>query len=276
MKTAFSFCLGVLVFLNLPQAFAQEDSNEIKAQTPVLNPESSTLLADSSTLKSLDRTRYHISGVASIFPGFGIGHAVQGRWADRGWIITTGHFLTAAGFLFSTFLLGSAHGDQEAQIIGRVSNIAFIIASSLRVYEIADVWIAPGHKIENLSYKNSYYLSGITSIIPGFGIGHAIQGRWLDKGWIFTLGEILSLGGLIVAGNMASSPDSLTNSLGSTGLATVSFISYLIFKQLEINDVWEASSHYEVGQSPSLELKPIISLNARTGNNLGLSLKYSF
>lgn len=28
----------------------------------------------------------------------------------------------------------------------------------------------------------------------GFGLGHAIQGRWGKKGWVFTVGESLSLG----------------------------------------------------------------------------------
>src|SRR5215211_7901978 len=34
-----------------------------------------------------------------------------------------------------------------------------------------------------------YVGGGITATALGWGIGHAIQGRWLDRGWIFTLGE---------------------------------------------------------------------------------------
>src|SRR5262245_55241343 len=30
---------------------------------------------------------------------------------------------------------------------------------------------------------------GVLAIFPGFGIGQAVQGRWLEKGWMFTLGE---------------------------------------------------------------------------------------
>lgn len=36
--------------------------------------------------------------------------------------------------------------------------------------------------------------SAIFSIIPGFGLGHAIQGRYQSKGWIFTVVEAVGLG----------------------------------------------------------------------------------
>jgi hypothetical protein len=35
------------------------------------------------------------------------------------------------------------------------------------------------------------------SVLLGFGTGQAIQGRWHDTGWIFTLGEAVSLGAVI-------------------------------------------------------------------------------
>lgn len=31
---------------------------------------------------------------------------------------------------------------------------------------------------------------GVVSLMVGFGVGQAIQGRWSDTGWIFTVGEI--------------------------------------------------------------------------------------
>lgn len=33
----------------------------------------------------------------------------------------------------------------------------------------------------------------ILAISPGFGLGHLVQGRWLDRGWIYTVGEAASL-----------------------------------------------------------------------------------
>lgn len=37
----------------------------------------------------------------------------------------------------------------------------------------------------------SYVVGGVLGTYPvGLGIGHAIQGRWSQKGWIFTAGEL--------------------------------------------------------------------------------------
>jgi hypothetical protein len=45
------------------------------------------------------------------------------------------------------------------------------------------------------------------SVVVGFGAGQAIQGRWHDTGWIYTLGESLSLGAVILALPAAFSGD---------------------------------------------------------------------
>ena len=69
----------------------------------------------------------------------------------------------------------------------------------LKVYEAIDVYKAPGYKIEKTSDGTSNLVAGIASIFPGFGLGHALQGRWLDKGWIFTTGGILTAGGFLAS-----------------------------------------------------------------------------
>lgn len=38
--------------------------------------------------------------------------------------------------------------------------------------------------------KSRYVVGGIVESAYGFGIGHIVQGRWLEKGWVFTLGEV--------------------------------------------------------------------------------------
>src|SRR5690606_6489502 len=37
---------------------------------------------------------------------------------------------------------------------------------------------------------------GLAAMFIGFGVGQAVQGRWSDKGWIFTIGEGLAIAGL--------------------------------------------------------------------------------
>jgi hypothetical protein len=81
-----------------------------------------------------------------------------------------------------------------------------------------------------------YIIGGILGMYPGFGIGHAVQGRYMDKGWIFTVGELGSVAGLGVG---------LGNCLGThydepcdNALITVSVISFIGFKIWECIDVW--------------------------------------
>src|SRR5205085_907677 len=54
-----------------------------------------------------------------------------------------------------------------------------------------------------------YVLGGVIGTYPiGLGLGHAIQGRYMDRGWIFTVGELGSLA-VVLAGlqSFASSWD---------------------------------------------------------------------
>ena len=44
----------------------------------------------------------------------------------------------------------------------------------------------------------------LTALVVGFGIGHVAQGRWSERGWIFTVGDgvsAIALGGGLVAAN---------------------------------------------------------------------------
>jgi hypothetical protein len=38
-----------------------------------------------------------------------------------------------------------------------------------------------------------WLVGGLASVVLGFGIGQAVEGRWLDRGWIFTVGEGASI-----------------------------------------------------------------------------------
>lgn len=39
---------------------------------------------------------------------------------------------------------------------------------------------------------------GMANVFLGFGIGQAIQGRWSEKGWLFTLGSAASIAAIVV------------------------------------------------------------------------------
>ncbi|MCB0365314.1 MAG: DUF2799 domain-containing protein [Bdellovibrionaceae bacterium] len=59
----------------------------------------------------------------------------------------------------------------------------------------------------------------VTGMIVGFGAGHAIQGRYWDKGWIFTAGEGAAVGGLILSASQCDTKQAETK-VGGTAVQT--------------------------------------------------------
>ncbi len=85
--------------------------------------------------------------------------------------------------------------------------------------------------------KSRYVVGGILGTWPlGFGIGHAIQGRYTDKGWIFTVGELGSIS-LAVAGLGDCWAGSRYETCNG-GLVFAGVMAYVGFKVWEIVDLW--------------------------------------
>jgi hypothetical protein len=91
----------------------------------------------------------------------------------------------------------------------------------------------------------AYVLGGVLGTWPlGFGIGHAIQGRYLEKGWIFTVGEVGSLG-LMIAGIQNCTYEYSfygywSGACQNNGLLTLGVIGFVGFRIWEIVDLWAA------------------------------------
>lgn len=136
-----------------------------------------------------------------------------------------------------------------------------------------------------------YIVGGILGTYPlGFGLGHVIQGRWSEQGWIFTAGEGASLAVLLVgavgcAGRGISGSDDCTD--GQALLVGAGLIGYLGFRIWEIVDVWAAPpsqnrkynelKNYIQGEKTkdvktSLDLIPLF--DPYLGNGLALNLRF--
>jgi hypothetical protein len=89
----------------------------------------------------IDTTRYVIGGILGTYPGLGIGHAVQGRYSDRGWIFTAGEIgSTAVLAVGAARCLGTVYNrpcDDGLLTLGVVGLLGF------KIWEIIDVWVAP-------------------------------------------------------------------------------------------------------------------------------------
>ena len=84
--------------------------------------------------------RYVTGGVLSIYPGFGIGHAVQGVWLDRGWMFT----LAQAGFgalaVAEAFSCGLSSMVQDECEYGPTSGIGLVGFMVAYVWGAVDAW----------------------------------------------------------------------------------------------------------------------------------------
>ena len=127
--------------------------------------------------------------------------------------------------------------------------------------------------------QSRYITSGVVGLL-GFGIGHAIQGRWLERGWMFTAGSSLVVVGIVGSGVLSSSKSSSSRRSGSPrGLADfASFVSLLLVPSLPIFhiwgvvDTWWLPSHYKI---TNVDISSKF-YSYKDKNFIGLSLNYKW
>ena len=126
--------------------------------------------------------------------------------------------------------------------------------------------------------QGSYIGGGFVGTFVGFGIGHAIQGRYLKKGWIFTAGSILIpvgyVGAVFFALGAGYSGEKAVYGAAYTSLGVM--ILGLGLKIWEIIDVWMLPSHYKVVKEKPFQIKPLAFYDSDNKFHYGLSLNYQF
>ena len=124
--------LSVLLFTLSFQSFSEEDDS----------------FSNRERGKAISQGQYVVGGLAGIFPGFGIGHAIQGRYAEKGWIFTVGSFsMFAGGFGAVFFGMGAGYDSNNPLLIGAAYVFlgVMVIGVGLRIWEIVDAWMLPSH-----------------------------------------------------------------------------------------------------------------------------------
>lgn len=100
----------------------------------------------------INKGRYIVGGILATGYGFGIGHTVQGRWLERGWVFTTGEVGALALIVYGfhdvdrnswcrASELGTECGDRtrgRALILGGIA--AFV---GFHIWEVIDAWATP-------------------------------------------------------------------------------------------------------------------------------------
>jgi hypothetical protein len=153
MRTALS--LGLVAMLSSVAIAQPGASYPAPAPAPVMQVQ---LSLDEQFLmeRGYIKPNEHIGGglVAVLF-GLGVGHAVQGRWSDTGWIFTLGEGVSAVAFTYgfinvltcgdTPFAPPDGDGNTKpcrdrygyALVGGLVAGLVF------RVWEVADAFIGP-------------------------------------------------------------------------------------------------------------------------------------
>ncbi|MEZ4363748.1 MAG: hypothetical protein R3B48_26455 [Kofleriaceae bacterium] len=97
----------------------------------------------------LSTGRYVTGGVISSMYGFGIGHIIQGRWAERGWIFTVGETVGAALLIsgvedyVSSWSVDHAPTERQHRHANRKIVGGLFTLLGFRVVEIVDAWATP-------------------------------------------------------------------------------------------------------------------------------------
>ena len=123
----------------------------------------------------------------------------------------------------------------------------------------------PFSSVENRKFISSlrYIAGGLTSVFPGFGVGHAIQGRY-SEAVFFMLAE----GATVILAVKTEDEEELSKLL-------ITF-SALSFKLWEMGSAFKLPSHYKIVNQSPFQIKPLAFYDSDRSFHYGLSFKYKF
>ena len=159
--------------------------------------------------------RYVAGGILSILPGFGLGHAIQGRWFnDYGWVFTVGQTIALVGADMNnpdmnnptSCTVSTTHSvesceTEESKRKRKIQPYWITAFALLKLGEVIHAWwpskltsLQRGQTINDATVipRHHYLWGGALGTTVGFGLGHAVQGRWWQqgRGWIYTLTQL--------------------------------------------------------------------------------------
>lgn len=103
--------------------------------------------------KEIEQGQYVGGGIVALLIGLGIGHAVQGRYGEGGWVHTV--------FQLSGSIMLATGGITSSGIGG------FLLVGS-RIAEIVGIWIIDKERYEIVSNNKQLYQKGSISLLPAF------------------------------------------------------------------------------------------------------------
>lgn len=141
-------------------------------------------------------------------------------------------------------------------------SLVFFVVSAVAQEEKDSSPSTPNHSgaevVNDVKYTSigQYIAGGIVGSAVGYGIGHAIQGRYSDKGWIFTAGEVAGTLVLISGMRTCTTYNFFEFRNCDQGQINLGFGIFLGFHIWEIVDVWTGARPRSSEDSPSTYFVP--------------------
>ena len=118
--------------------------------------------------------QYITGGVLAYAVGFGIGHAVQGRWTETGWMYTLGDAAALTGIIAGSFDCNTGRGRREDCGLFTASLVGFF---AIRIVQIVDAWVAPPrHNRRVRAIRDRYRLDYAVPYRASFHVSPTTQG----------------------------------------------------------------------------------------------------
>ena|GEM_PF-5813051 len=149
-------------------------------------------------IQPLTQTRYIVGGVTGSVLGFGIGHSIVGEYNSMGWVFTMSQVLSLSIPILAALAMaimywdGSAAGTIDHLITawGNFLWVGVALWAAFRVWEIADLWVRPHHRLSAnnnpssttqptvapIPPKASFAI--IPTVLPQGGVGLGFVGQW--------------------------------------------------------------------------------------------------
>jgi hypothetical protein len=114
---------------------------------------------------------------------------------------------------------------------------------------------APANNSKFPVSTGKYITGGVLGSTIGFGIGHAVQGRYGERGWLFTMTEAVGTGMMILGCNDRKDRDGDgEKECNNKGLVAAGLVVAIGFHIWEIVDVWTTARPVET--EPTVYLIP--------------------
>lgn len=154
MKILLCLAIGMFGMAGLAKAEGndaeRQDMPADEISTDLDTGEDNDMGEDNDTREELDLRRYVVGGALGTVFGFGIGHAVQGRYrSDHGWLYTAGELssLVVMGAGFAKAAKCSEEEDFDdpydrcLRTSGLIALTGYLLFTGLKITEIITVWL---------------------------------------------------------------------------------------------------------------------------------------